>query len=74
MEKNNFSFICEYDEERTFAEWKEDCIEVGIEKGKAEKAIDIALNLLKLKAMTEEVIADTTGLSLEQIHKLAEEL
>ena len=49
--------ITEYDEERTFAEWKEDCIEVGIEKGKK----DVALN-------------HATGLSIEQIHKLAEEL
>ena len=62
--------ITEYDEERTFAEWKEDCIEVVIEKGKK----DVALNLLKLKTMTEEVIANATGLSIEQIHKLAEEL
>lgn len=43
------------------------------ERVKAEK-INIAVSLLKLGTISREEIANATGLSLETVHVLAEEL
>ena len=49
-------------------------IEEGREMGRDEKAIEAAENLLKLNKLSEEEIAQTTGLSLEQVIKLKEQI
>ena len=45
----------------------------GIKVGKQEKAIEAARNLL-VKGINPEIIAECTGLPLEEVQKLAEEL
>ena len=44
--------------------------EVGIEEGARNKAIEAAENLLKLNKLSEEEIAQTIGLPIEQVLKL----
>ena len=45
-----------------------------IEEGREQKALEDAENLLKLKKLTEEEIAQTIGLPLEQVLKLKEQI
>ena len=45
-----------------------------IEEGREQKALEDAENLLKLKKLTEEEIAQTIGLPLEQVLKLKEKI
>ncbi len=42
----------------------------GIEIGQQEKALETAKNLLSLKLLTDEQIATTIGISLEQVELL----
>ena len=46
----------------------------GIEKGARENAIANARNFLKMNILNIEQIAQGTGLPLEEVQKLAEEL
>ena len=62
--------LTEFDEENTYRGWREDGIEEGIVIGKR----DDAKNLLKMKILTYEQIAQATTLSLEEVKQLAEEL
>ena len=48
----------------------EEGIEQGIEQGRAEREIDIAINLLDI--LEDDVIAEKTGLSLEVVKELRE--
>ena len=48
--------------------------EAGIEEGARNKAIEAAENLLRLNKLTEEEIAQTIGLPLEQVLKLKEKI
>ena len=48
--------------------------ETGRVEGKEEKAVEIALNLLKLKTMSVETIASVSGLSIEKIQELTEKI
>lgn len=45
-------------------------IERGIEQGERKKALDIARNLLQLGTLSDEDIADTAGLSIEDVQQL----
>lgn len=52
----------------------------GLEKGKAEgleegqwkKALETAKNLIALEVLTDDQIANATGLPLEEVHRLRE--
>ncbi len=46
----------------------------GIEKGARDKAIENAKIFLKMKSITVEQIAQGTGLTQEEVQKLADEL
>ena len=52
----------------------EDGLNAGIEKGARDKAIENAKNFLKMKSITVEQIAQGTGLTQEEVQKLADEL
>ena len=47
-------------------------IQEGIEKGEKQKAIEIAKKLLQ-NGISVEVVADTTGLTMEELNKIQEE-
>ena len=49
-------------------------IQEGREMGRNEKALEAAENLLKLNKLSEEEIAQTIGLPLEQVIKLKEKI
>ena len=56
------------------AKWKEEkAREEGIEKGKTGEKEHIARNLL-LKKLDVEIVAETTGLSLERVQEMKAEL
>ena len=55
------------------ADAKETGMDEGLEKGKKEANLSTAKNLLQLKVITIEQIAEATGLSIEEIEKLKEE-
>ena len=61
--------LTEYDEEACIKVWQED----GYERGKQEKAVEDARNLLK-ENISPEIIAKCTGLPLEEVQKLQAEL
>ncbi|WP_006786758.1 hypothetical protein [Thiorhodospira sibirica] len=44
--------------------------EIGLQKGQHLKAINTARNLLKLGVLTNEQIAQSTGLSVAEVEKL----
>ena len=56
-------------------EWKDEAREDGLEEGRKEgsnnKAIETAKNLLK-KNISAEIIAECTGLPLEEVNSLKE--
>jgi predicted transposase/invertase (TIGR01784 family) len=54
------------DMQTIFEKW----VEKGIEKGKIEKALEVAKNML-LKGLDPNTIMDMTGVNREQIEKLA---
>ena len=45
-----------------------------IEEGREQKALEAAINLLKMKILTPEQIAQAEGLPLRKVQELAEEL
>jgi predicted transposase/invertase (TIGR01784 family) len=49
-------------------------ISVGIKQGTQQKAIENAMNFLRMKVLTMEQIAQGTGLSVEEVNKLAKEI
>jgi len=49
-------------------------IEQGIQQGAHENAIENAKNFLKMNKLSVEDIAQGTGLSVEEVQKLAEEI
>ena len=49
-------------------------ISVGIKQGSQQKAIENAMNFLRMKVLTIEQIAQGTGLSVEEVNKLAKEI
>ncbi len=51
---------------------EKDMFESAIEKGEYKKANNVALKMLKKDKYSYEEIADLTGLSIDQIKKLAE--
>lgn len=65
--KNNEKVEVEY---MTLLERDREKIEEGIEQGRAEREIDIAINLLDI--LEDDVIAEKTGLSLEVVKELRE--
>ena len=50
---------------------KREGIAVGIEQGSRQKAVETAINFLKMKVLSCEQIAQGTGLSLEEVQELA---
>ena len=64
------NLLTEYDEEAYIRIWRRD----GIIQGKQEKAIEVASNLLKLKKLPPEQIAQSVGLSLEQVLELQKKI
>lgn len=62
--------LTEYDEE----EVRRDFIEEGREMGAQQKAIENAINFIKMDLGTPEQIAQGTGLPLEQVLQLQEQL
>ncbi len=64
------NLLTEYDEEAYIRIWRRD----GIIQGKQEKAIEVASNLLELKKLPPEQIAQSVGLSLEQVLELQKKI
>ena len=59
----------EYGDERAA-----EALKIGIEQGQQQKAIEAAKNLLKMKLLTIEQIAQAAGLPVEKVRELAEEV
>ena len=57
----------------TLRKARQDAIREGLEKGREEKQIEIAINLLK-KNLPVELIVQTTGISLEELEILSRNL
>ena len=66
--------LTEFDEEETYRVWREDGYEDGREDGKKEKAIEDAVNFLKMNVLTPGQIAHGTGLSLDEVMSLQEKI
>ncbi|WP_022933553.1 hypothetical protein [Treponema bryantii] len=64
----------EVSEEEQRRIWHEDGFTEGINKGRSEKAIEGAINLLKMKKLSPEEIADAQELSLKQVLELQEKV
>jgi len=64
----------EVSEEEQRRIWHEDGFTEGINKGRSEKAIEGAINLLKMKKLSPEEIADAQGLSLKKVLELQEKV
>lgn len=65
---------CMFEElEESTKRWKEELIEKGVEKGKEENSIEIVKNMLE-KYLTIEQIVEYTGLSVERVKEIEEEL
>ena len=62
--------LTEYDEDFNNKTWYEDGVEDGILKGKVEKVLEAAENLLKMNILTIQQIAKATKLSVEQVQEL----
>ena len=58
--------MTEFDEELAIHTWRED--------GRAEKAIEAAINLLKMDKLSPEEIAQAQGLPLEKVLELQKEI
>ncbi|GAA0746390.1 hypothetical protein [Clostridium oceanicum] len=54
----------------TFEKSRKEGLEIGIEKGEKNKAIEIAKNLLDV--LNDEIISEKTGLTIEEVKKLRE--
>ena len=60
----------EVSEEEQRRIWHEDGYSVGIDAGRQEKAIEAAINLLKMSILSPEQIAQAQGLPLEKVLEL----
>lgn len=67
-------FLCVLDKGYNSALGKQEGIELGKQEGARENAIENARNFLKMEIATFEQIAQGTGLSVEEVQKLAEEV
>ena len=73
--------LTEFDVESAIKTWREDGYEDGYNEGKTdgmtagkqEKAVETARNFL-MESVNPEIIARCTGLPLEEVNKLAEEI
>ena len=54
-------------------EAREDGIAIGIQQGAQQKALETAINLLKLNKLSPDEIAFSAGLSVEKILELKEQ-
>ena len=61
-----------WERQQTYA--REEGIAIGEERGKREKAIEAATNLLKMKLGTVEQIAQAEGLTVDEVLELQKEL
>ena len=62
--------LTEYDEDFNNKTWYEDGVEDGILKGKEEKALEAAENLLRMGIGTVEQISQATKLTIDQVKEL----
>ena len=70
MYTTNFSLLTEFDQELYDKNRRRE----GYEEGAHENAIENAKNFLKMNVLSYEQIAQGTGLPLEEVQKLAEEI
>lgn len=54
--------------------WETDIREEALQQGAREKAIETARNFLEMNILTPAQISEGTGLSLEEVERLAMEL
>lgn len=54
--------------------WETDIRDDALQQGAREKAIETARNFLKMNILTPAQISEGTGLSLEEVERLAMEL
>ena len=65
--------LTEFDVESAIKTWREDGYEEGMTAGEQKKAVEDARNFLR-ENVSPEIIARCTGLALEEVQKLAEEI
>ena len=63
-----------YDYKMDIAVKQEEAFQDGMEKGSQQKALENAINFLKLNVLSEEQIAQGTGLPVEKIKELSKEI
>ena len=66
--------LTEYDEEEVRRDFIEEGREIGIAEGTRQKAVEAAINLLKMNVLSEEQIAQAEGLPLEQVLELKQQI
>lgn len=66
--------LTEFDMEQFKRDMREDGYDEGLQEGAQQKAVEAAKNFLNMNVLTPEQIAQGTGLSLEQVQKLADKL
>ena len=66
--------LTEYDEEEVRRDFIEEGREIGIAEGSQQKAVEAAINLLKMNVLSEEQIAQAEGLPLEQVLELKQQI
>ena len=75
VNKAEVSAMCltEYDEEATMRAFRREGFDEGYAEGERQKAVEAARKLIK-KGINPEVIAECTGLSLDEVQRFAETL
>ena len=63
-----------YDYKMDIAVKQEEAFEDGMEKGIEQKAVNTAINLIKMNLGSYEQIAEATGLPIKKISELAKDL
>ena len=66
--------LTEFDEDEFKRICREDGIAEGQELGRMEKAVEAAVNLLKMNVLSNEQISQATNLTLEKVRELAESI
>ena len=69
-----FSILTEFDQEKYDRSRRQEGYEKGIVQGAQQQAINTAINMFKKKIYPVEEIADLTGLSLEKVLELQQQL
>ncbi len=64
------NILCEFDQDVYERDIFQDGKDEGIAEGSRTKALEAARNLLSLRVLTEEQIAQTVGLPLDEIAQL----